>query len=341
MTPEKKQHILITRLDNIGDVVYTLPLAAMIRKHMPTAKISFLVTAYTKSLVSICPDVDQIWDWGALQLFSNAEVVNQLRAAGITTVIHSSQCKRFASVTRRAGIPLRITTLRGLANWFYCNRWVNLPDNQPNLHEAERNLKMLRPLGIKADLTREELAATIHLKPTTPLPEKIEALLAKDRFNLILHPGSNGHGCEWPIDYFKQLMALLPEDKFQIFITGGPQERERFKDLLAASSSRAIDLMGAMSLDEFLTFIGRVDGLVASGTGPLHVSGALGVKTLGLFPPKKGITLKRWAPLGKHSQAIVCNHMEFCRTCPGSSCCGCMAKIEVKQVADVITGWLN
>jgi ADP-heptose:LPS heptosyltransferase len=130
------------------------------------------------------------------------------------------------------------------------------------------------------------------------------------------------------------------ENKFQIFLTGGPQEQERFKDLIE-SSPQAINLMGGMTLDEFLTFLSRVDGLVASGTGPLHVSAALGVKTLGLFPPKKGISLKRWAPLGKQAQAIVCPHTEPCRTCPGSRDCFCMRKIPVKQVKDILQSWLD
>lgn len=336
--PEKTQHILITRLDNLGDVVFSLPLVGLLRQYYPTAIISFLGTSYTKSLLSICPDIDHVWDWSALQLFSNAEITQQLCAADITTVIHLSQCKRFATLVKRAGIPLRITPLRGWPNWVYCNRWVNLPNDQVDLHESARNMLMLKPLGLK--LTSNP--AMIHLKPVTPLPPAIEMLLMKDRFNLILHPGSNGHGCEWPIDYFKQLIAVLLEksaQKFQIFLTGGPQERTRFKALLEAFP-QVIDVMGAMTLDEFMMFLSRADGVVASGTGPLHISAALGTKTLGLFPPKKGISLTRWAPLGKQAQAMVCEHLVPCRSCPGSTCCACMAKISVKQVEDVVRGWL-
>ncbi len=339
---EKVQHVLITRLDNIGDVVFTLPLVGLIRAHYPQAKISFLGTAYTKALLSICPDIDQVWDWTALQLFSNAEIVNRFRAADITTIIHLSQSKRIATLARRADISFRVTNLRGLPNWFYCNRWVNLPNERIDLHEAARNIKMLKPLGIEPKLDNSKIASYINLSPRTPLPAHIEALLDKETFNLILHPGSNGHGCEWPTAYFKQLIKELSENhagKFKIFITGGPQERERFDDLLKDTASQASDVMGAMNLEEFITFLSRVDGLIASGTGPLHVSAALGVKTLGLFPPKKGISLTRWSPLGKQAQALVCNHTEPCTTCPGSTSCYCMTKIPVKQVMDVVEGW--
>ncbi len=340
-SPQKFKHILITRLDNIGDVVFSLPIVGILRAHYPEAKITFLATAYTQALVSICPDVNQVWDWTALQLFSNGEILKKLRQAEITTVIHLSQCKRFSTLAKRAGIPLRIATIHGLPNFFYANRWIRLPNDKLDRHESTRNIKMLKPLGIELNLEQTEIGSYIHLMPRTPLPSHVEALLVKDRFNLILHPGSNGHGCEWPMVYYKELIADLTKklgSTLQIFLTGGPQEQERFKELLDASPS-AINLMGAMSLNEFLTFISRVDGLVASGTGPLHVSAALGVKTLGLFPPKKGISLTRWAPLGKQAQAMVCEHKEPCQSCPGSENCFCMKKISVKQVMDIIEDW--
>lgn len=340
---EKTKHILFTRLDNLGDVICSLPLIGLVREHYPNAKITFLATAYTKALVSICPDIDQIWNWTELQILPNEEIIKKLQQAQITTVIHLSQSRHFAALAKKARIPLRVANLKGKENWLYCNRWVHLPNDRLGFHEAERTLKMLKPLGIRPKLSLSEIASYIHLTPHTPLPSPIEALLTTDRFNLILHPGSNGHGCEWSPDYFKQLIAELSENtenKFQIFLTGGPQEQERFKDLIE-SSPQAINLMGAMTLEEFLTFLSRVDGLVASGTGPLHVSAALGIKTLGLFPPKKGISLKRWSPLGKQAQAIVCPHTEPCRTCPGSRECLCMRKIPVKQVKDILQGWLN
>lgn len=345
-----KEHILITRLDNIGDVVVSLPLVGLLRKHYPNAIISFLVTTYTKSLVSICPDIDQVWDWSQLSLLPDIEITKKLKAAQIGVVIHLSKNKRLAMLTKRAGIPIRVGNWRDKSHWFYCNRLVNFPSKRLNLHEAERTLKMLKPLGIQLNLKLPDLFHYIHLKPTAPLPSHIEALLTNDHFNLILHPGSNGHGCEWPIGHFKQLMIELSQfdKKIRIFLTGREQEKERFHELvelpelnkLTGISPSIVNMMGKMTLDEFLMFLSRVDGLIASGTGPLHVSAALGIKTLGLFPPKEAIGISRWAPLGKQAQAIDCNGGKVCRTCPGSTDCHCMKQISVRQVRDIVEDWL-
>src|SRR5512146_946707 len=56
----KPKNLLIVRTDRIGDVVLSLPLAAIIKKHLPDCKITFLVRNYTKPLVQNHPYVDEV-----------------------------------------------------------------------------------------------------------------------------------------------------------------------------------------------------------------------------------------------------------------------------------------
>jgi heptosyltransferase-3 len=57
-------------------------------------------------------------------------------------------------------------------------------------------------------------------------------------------------------------------------------------------------------LDELIAFIFNADGLLASGTGPLHLAAASGIHALGLFPPSRPIHPGRWAPLGKKAEYL-------------------------------------
>ncbi len=338
----KTRHILISQIKNVGDVVLALPVAGLIRKHYPDAIISFLATHYTQSIVSGCSDVDNVLDWDALKVLSDAEIVQQLHSANFSAIIHLSNNNQIARLAKKAGIPYRIGTIQRLTHWIYCNRWINQARRHSHLHEVELNVAMLKPLGIHPALEFSEFAEYIHLKPKAHLPKSIEALLTNDRFNLIVHPGSNGHGREWPINAFIQFINQLPESKYRIFLTAGPQEQERFIPLIKASS-HAINLMGKMSLEELLTFINRADGLIASGTGPLHMAAALGIRTLGLFPPRQGISPRRWHPVGKRASVLVYDRPFFkaCLSCRDSVGCFCMTQIKVKQVLDVIQGWYN
>lgn len=337
---EKTRHILISQIKNIGDVVLTLPMVSLIRQYYPNAIISFLGTRYTQSVILGCSDIQHALDWDVLKSYSDDNIIQQWKEAQFSTIIHVSHDIRIARLAKKAHIPCRIGTFQKWFHWLYCNFWINQARRHSSLHEVELNVRMLKPLNINASLNLSELNQRMSLKPHTPLPSAMKALLTKDRFNLILHPGSNGHGREWPSDFFKQLIDQLPVDKFRIFLTGSPQEQHRFQALIN-ESPKAIDLMGKMTLDEFITFMSYADGLVASGTGPLHLSAALGIKTLGLFPPRQGISPRRWAPVGKQTSFLVYKRPAFqaCFLCQNSVGCFCMTQINVKQVFDVIQSW--
>ena len=57
---KEPKNILIVRTDRIGDLVLTLPLAGLIKKHYPNSKVSFLVRNYTKSIVNNHPFIDEV-----------------------------------------------------------------------------------------------------------------------------------------------------------------------------------------------------------------------------------------------------------------------------------------
>ncbi len=345
--PEKikqKKHIFISRTDHLGDVVLSLPVVGILREHYPDATISVLGTQYSKGLLQDCPDINNVWDWSALQELPDREIISQLKAVNIDVIIFLHPCKRLAKLAKKAGIPCRIGKMQFFhKDWLYYTHRIRKSSYiEAHQHEAEWNMQLLKPLGIRQKrFTLPGLASYIHLTPSTPLPLPIDVLLNKEQFNLILHPGSHGNGCEWPSSHFQQLVEKLSQkltDKIQIFLTGSESERERFKKLIVDSPA-AINMMGKMSLSEFVTFISRADGIIVSGTGPLHIGAGLGIKTLGLFPPRRGLGLRRWAPVGKQAEGIVCEHKKLCRNCPGSHNCFCMAKIDVDRVVDIVERW--
>jgi ADP-heptose:LPS heptosyltransferase len=325
-------------------VVLSLPAVGLIRAHFPDAKISFLGTQYTQALLEDCSDINDVWNWTALQHEGDEDILAKLKSANIDAIIFLRYVPRLAKLAKKAGIPMRIGKIRFFKReCLYYNRWrIRLSFVSSHQHESQWNVGFLKPLGIRVNLTLPQLATYIHLKSSTRLSVPIDALLNKQQFNLILHPGSNGNGCEWPISHFQQLIQQLSEkfqDKIQIFLTGSEAEAERFQPLIKASPA-AINMMGKMTLPEFITFISRADGIVVSGTGPLHIGAALGIKTLGLFPPRRRIGLAQWAPVGKQAEGIVCEHKKLCQDCPGSQDCFCMAKIKVDRVARVVEEWL-
>lgn len=323
---------IISRTDAIGDVVLTLPVAGVLRELYPDARIIFLGRSYTEDLIGTCINIDQFLNWDELQKLPYDEAVRRMADTGADTIIHVLPNPEIAKMAWKAGIRQRIGTTNRLYHWWYCNRLVGLSRKRSPYHEAQLNLRLLRPLGAKELYELQEIGSYYGLTRLTPLPKEIEEMLDRRRFNLILHPKSRGHGREWGLDHYIQLIGLLPQDRFKIFVTGTSAEGLQLEPLLEACPS-VTDMTGKMSLAQFISFISKADGLLASGTGPLHLAAALGIHAMGIFPPLRPIHPGRWAPIGARALALVKNI--DCSACQKTMDCTCIRDILPAQVKEL------
>jgi ADP-heptose:LPS heptosyltransferase/O-antigen ligase len=329
------RRILITRTDNIGDVVLTLPLAGYLKQLYPQAEIVFLCRLYAAAVVAQCRHVDRVLTLEEL----GRDMARSLKQTGCDTVLFTFPRRELAYAARRAGIGRRVGSTRRVYHWLTCNRLVNLTSPLgARLHEAQLSFKLLLPLGIDYVPPREEVWKLYGLQ--TPRHPAADAVLAGPGFKLILHPKSNGNGREWPLEHYTALAKLLAEDSsVRVLITGSPSEgvllAQQAPELLALPNVE--NLCGQLDLAGFTALVGSCDGLVASGTGPLHLAAAMGRPVVGLFPPIKPIDPVRWAALGPRATNLV--HEPGCGQCSDPERCSCMQAITPQQVLDVIRSW--
>lgn len=334
MQKKKPERILISRTDSIGDVVLTLPLAGVLRKLFPDAQIFFLGRSYTKPVIDICSHVDGFVDWSFFQALTENEKLSEFRALNVDTIIHVFPKNEIAKLAKKSAIKTRIGTTGRLYHWLYCNKRVPLSRKRSNLHESQLNLKLIRTLGAKEIYTKKEISGLYGLniiKTKTKIPVY---LVDNGKFNLILHPKSRGSAREWGLDYFEQLIELLPQTRFNIYISGTAEEGEMMKSLLERKSDRLINLTGKFRLDEFIHFIACSDGIIAASTGPLHIAAALGKFALGIYPPIRPMHPGRWAPIGKRAGYLVVDRQ--CNKCRKDLACSCMRKISPSAVYDYL-----
>ena len=81
-----------------------------------------------------------------------------------------------------------------------------------------------------------------------------------------------------------------------------------------------------------MSLISKSNSLVACSTGPLHLGGVLGVKSIGLFSSRKPIHPGRWKPLGEKSTTIVFDNE--CLPCKKGKSCACIENISVDRVLE-------
>ena len=327
--------ILIARTDNIGDLVLSLPVAGLLKQCFPKARIDFLARDYAQFVTKCSPFVDGFLSWDELCHYPQSKAIDTLKSFDVFISLFPQ--KVIAKLAAKAKVPYRIGTSHRPYHWLYCNKRVAFSRKKNSLHEAQLNLKLLQPLAIDTNLTLEALKpyARIH----ADLEPSIAKLLASDKFNLILHPGSNGNGREWPIMHFTQLIQSLDSKRYHILLTGLAGEQARCQPIIDAHPTVS-NLIGQLSLPQFISLICHSNGLIAASTGPLHIAASAGIHTLGLFPPTRPIIgPNRWAPLGDKAQYLTSQHtcQQSCRNMQ----CPCMDKIDVERVANLIEQWLS
>ncbi len=338
MKNKSNLHFIISRTDNLGDVVLTLPMAGLIKQTFPNSKISFIARNYAHPILHHCQAViDEIISWDELDKLPVKQAVATLKATQASHFIHCFPKAKIAKIAYQAKIPHRIGTSRRLPHWLKCNHRPSFSRANSLLHESQLNLKLL------ADLipnTTRSLSELIRLNPLKIASDKqsVKSCLSEKKFNLVLHPLSNGSGREWPIEKFASLIQQLDPEKYQFIITGSTKESDILKKRLIPRCPNAQDLSGQLSLEELLHVINNSDGLVANSTGPLHIAAALGINTLGLFPLASCISASRWKPLGQKAHYLEAAR-ECDKNCLKNNNCSCMLTISENDVKKIIENW--
>lgn len=299
------KHIIISRTDSIGDVMLTLPICGVLKKHFPEIKITFLGRSYTEAIIKSCSHVDQFINWDSPSKESLEKQIEQFKAIGADTIIHVFPDKEVVTLAKKTGIPNRIGTGRRWHTLMNCNHPVFFSRKNSDLHESQLNIKLLQPLGITDIPTLAEMPALYGFHANGIVPEKLLSILNNGKKNIILHPLSKGSAVNWSMSKFQELATLLDENKFNVFVSGTQAEGEKIRTSFSFEKANVHDITGMLNLNEFIAFISRCDALVAASTGPLHIASALGLKAIGLYSPKRPIHPGRWAPIGKNAKFIV------------------------------------
>jgi heptosyltransferase-3 len=308
-------------------------MAGLIKKNYPSCKIFFLGRTYTKDLIALSEFVDEFINYDEIEKLGTKSQIQFIKKFNADVFLHVFPKKKIATLAKNAKIPDRVGTTNRIYHWFTCNKLIKLSRKNSLLHEAQLNIKLLSFLNIETDLTLDKIHTYYGFTKIPILEEKYNALIDKAKFNLVLHPKSKGSAKEWPLSNFRQLIRLLPKDKFKIFISGTEHDATSMQEFLNESTG-AVNITGKLSLQQFIAFINACDGLIAASTGPLHIAAALNKKAIGLFSPKRPIHPGRWMPLGKDAHVVVFD--KDCDKCLKKQDCDCITRIKPEQIVSLL-----
>ncbi|HET6400510.1 MAG TPA: glycosyltransferase family 9 protein [Candidatus Kapabacteria bacterium] len=326
--------ILIVRTDRIGDVVLTLPMARAIKQGLPSSHVVFLAREYTLPIVERSPDADETLT--AEPDDSLRELIRIFRSANVDVAFFPSPRFRLAFAAWFARIPKRIGTGYRWYSFLFTDR-IFEHRKTAERHEAEFNLRMLKPLGISAP--KDELPTILLRNPERMAVEEwLSTNLGNSRSKFaVLHVTNGGSTPPWPTQNFVELGRMIFERYGMTIILTGLRREAMILDGLAASIGDALVFAGR-SLPELAALLERASVVVAASTGPGHLAAALGASTVGLFSLPPALSKERWGFRGPRVRNLSPEPIAQCPTCEH---CMCMERLEMGSVMNAIDSVLR
>jgi lipopolysaccharide heptosyltransferase II len=330
----KPKNILIVRTDRIGDVILSLPLAELIKKHYPDCRITFLLKDYTKSLAEGHPFIDDILiikeKFNKISLLENIEQIRKNSYDSAIVVYPTFITSLIIFLSR---IKYRIGTGYRWYSILFNNKVFEHRKNAIR-HELEYNVNLLKFLGIEENVTPSNVSFNLKIAPKDD--ERVTTILRVKGIDLkkpviIIHPGSGGSAVDLPLNKFKELIDFIHHNLIaEILISGSKSEVELCHNLLIPGVTK--NLAGLFNLGELKALINHSDIFIANSTGPLHIAAALGKYVIGFYPKIPQCSPKRWGPYSEKS-TVFTPKLE-CSNCTREQCerLDCMSTILVSDI---------
>ncbi|MBI2885415.1 MAG: lipopolysaccharide heptosyltransferase II [Candidatus Omnitrophica bacterium] len=330
------RRILVIRLDRIGDVVLSTPVAHRLRQAYPEAFLAMLVQPACRELVEGHPDLDAAIlydkDGRHRSLTATIQFARQLRSYRFDTAIVLHPTNRSHWIPWLAGIPVRIGYARK-TSWLLTHR-VPHRKQEGTQHEAAYSLELLRVLGIEpgppvpvialspaARVLAEERLAQAGADPARPL--------------VAIHPSASCRSKRWEAERFAAVAdRLATEQGAQVAIVAGPADQESADAMARAMRTTPINLAGRLSVGELAWVLKRATLLLSNDSGPVHVAAAVGTPVIVIFGRnERGLSPTRWGPLGKGH--VVLHKEVGCEVCLAHRCViafKCLTELSREEV---------
>jgi heptosyltransferase-2 len=315
----------------IGDFVRCHTVVRVLKQRWPNRPVDILSDRTCAPLVDYMPGVRKgiVWDLPRRQLALGKQLglAAELRKDSYGSALIMSRKWKAALAPALAGIPER-TGFIGEARFGLLNDW----------RRGEKDLpRMVDQCAALA------LPASARLPDEWPMPQLVvgdgdvaawrNANRLGDAKAVALAPGAVGPAKRW--SYFADAARRLTESGLDVWIIGGPGEKQIATEIAQAAGPRARDLTGT-DLRNAVLALAAAPLAISNDSGLLHVAAAIGTPAIGIFGPTSP---DLWKPLNPIAAVIQSRTEVPCRPCHKPVCRmqhhACMRDITTNEVIDV------
>jgi len=333
---------LIIQTGFLGDLILSTPLIRATKETFPSAELFFLSIPSVVGALAHNPNLTQVITYdkrgGDRGLKGFLRVKKKLREIRIDLALIPHRSLRSALFAIGAGIRERIGFDRS-AGFFLLTKRVTY---QWGIHEVERNLSLLSPLGVNPRPTPPELFPSAEEKKRAEKFLKERGISSQDRL-VGFAPGSFWPTKRWPKERFAQLGRMIKDYGGKVILFSSSQEREICEVISSLIGGRAVVAASSFSLLESAWLLTKLRVLVANDTAPAHMASAMGTPVVVIFGP----TVPEFG-FGPWGQGEVIQRMLPCRPCSphGPLRCprgswDCMLRIGAEEVFSYVIKYLR
>lgn len=335
--PKTIKHILLIRLDHIGDVIYSTMLPENIKKSFPQAKITFLTGAAGQEIIAGNPFIDRIICYDApwfnrknKKLLGGAgffQLAKQLKPFKFDLGLDPRGDSRNILLMALAGVNYKAGLgITGLG--FLLDKKINYLSRHP----LEQNLRFLQEIGAKIILNEPRIYTdekNIKALEDFLEQEKIE----KNDFLTVIHACSVNSAKNWPKENFQQLARGIYEKyKAKIIFAGSNEDYPKNQSIIDGSQVKAINASGMLSLKEILELLKHSALFIGVDSAIAHLAAVAKAPAIILY---SGTNRKdEWAP----KNTAVLQKDICCINCQKENCPDniCMKLISVQEAQEAV-----
>lgn len=308
------EKILVIRNDKLGDFMQAWPAFAMLKASNPSLKLIALVPNYTAPLAQICPFLDDvIIDSKKDDKADFNRLVQEIKAQKFDGMISFVSDVHNAKLAWKSGIKYRLAPATKLIQFLYNHR-LTQRRSRSEKSEAEYNQDLVRTFLQKHNMPVVELKPPYFTFEKSAVENQrvflMESLgLSTVKKWVFVHSGSGGSATNLSlVQYAELIRGLLAEFDCNVVLTAGPNESEKAQELAKlVNDDRVVIYDKNNGLVDFAHSLACADLFIAGSTGPLHLSGALNVPTVGFYPSRRSALPIRWKPINDANK-----HIAFC-----------------------------
>jgi len=316
-------------LNQIGDLLFSLPALHNLRQWQPDARLISIVRPSCRDLLSLSGLVDDAIERTGDSLSANLDVARKLRREQLDLLLLFSTSAAAWYTAMLSGARERIGFTHCLGGAFFSHR---VPWSPPP--STENDLRLVEAAGCpvtKRDYVGLIRPGEIEVGEADRLLESVGVAAGEE--TAVLSPGSSpGREIKrWPDECCARVADRLHEQFGLIpVIVGMKGDAEGIMRM----SRRARDITGRTSLPVLAGVIARSRMVVGTDSGVMHLAGAVGAPVIALFGPTDHTIT---GPQGIHR--IVCLDLP-CAPCQANTCAigrPCMEDITPDMVIRAVS----